>query len=333
MKRVHNMKITITYYDRTMCEEMVRNIQTKLDWLIPYVKGHKSLDFQTGHDPKQNRSWFSIYRGTGKIFQVVFRNKEFSYQADKAYKALGQELFTAPTEELFDHYLEKIESDNNFRKYYDGSNGIRKEGYYQTLIGRRYTFDYQEADDFIIIDKEFVLGFKDKQTKKAWNQEIVDYQKKKICSLRSSYKGRLPKEIKEEYGEFDFLGLNKDGDILIMELKQDDPSKTALSPIQIAYYYQQFGKLISEDEQLYVHIKKMIEQKIDMGLISKTFLYFLPERLSGKIIPCIIIGEDHHLSAKICDRYKFVRKEILPEMRTYTCAADGTIHISKKMDE
>ena len=50
------MEIITTYYDRIMCDELVQHITQELDWLIPFVKRHESLDFQTGHDPKQNRS-------------------------------------------------------------------------------------------------------------------------------------------------------------------------------------------------------------------------------------------------------------------------------------
>ena len=40
-----------------------------------------------------------------------------------------------------------------------------------------------------------------------------------------------------------------------MELKQNDPAKTALSPIQTSYYYLQFQKLAKEDDKLsLIHI-------------------------------------------------------------------------------
>ena len=80
------MEITTTYYDRTMCDELAQHITKNLDWLVPFVKRHESLDFQTGHDPKQNRSWFSVYRGTGRVFQILYRNGKFAeYTADEKY--------------------------------------------------------------------------------------------------------------------------------------------------------------------------------------------------------------------------------------------------------
>lgn len=147
-------------------------------------------------------------------------------------------FFRNPTPDQFDTYLAKIASTEKFKRYYNTD--VYNEGYYQTLIGRRYTFGIKDTDDFILFDKELVIGFKTKGIKDEWNKEIVDQQTLKIKQLRKTYNGELPENIKPEYGEFDFLGLNTNGDILIMELKQNDPTKTALSPIQTSYYYLQF---------------------------------------------------------------------------------------------
>ena len=68
---------------------------------------------------------------------------------------------------------------------------------------------------------------------------LLEGSEQKIKEFKRLYNGKqpLPQEINNEYGEFDFLALNKEGDILIMELKQNNPSKTALSPIQVYFYY------------------------------------------------------------------------------------------------
>jgi hypothetical protein len=328
------MKNADTYYDRKMCSEIVNHINLKLSWLIQYVKDHPSLDFQTGHDPKMNRSWFSIYRGTGRVFTIeAINNKIKPYFAADAYVKLMPELFEEPSPELFDKYLSIIESEPKFDRYYKGSKGIPKEGYFQGLIGRRYTFNLTDDDDFVIIDKEFVIGFKDEATKKDWNEDkIIPDQIEKIKEFRDQYKGKLPKEIKASYGEFDFLALNKNGDILIMELKQDDPQKTALAPIQTNYYYRQFEKLMKEDSLLSNKINYMIAQKIELGIISDCFKNNLPVQLSGRIIPCVIVGEEEHLSDTICERYKFARNLFLPAMLAYTCEDNGTLVKSKKLE-
>ena len=212
------------------------------------------------------------------------------------------DFFRNPTPDQFDTYLAKIASTEKFKRYYEDTKGVRNEGFYQTLIGRRYTFEVKDTDDFILFDKELVIGFKTKGIKDEWNKEIVDQQTLKIEQLRKTYNGTLPEKIKPEYGEFDFLGLNTNGDILIMELKQNDPAKTALSPIQTSYYYLQFQKLAREDDKLYQRI------------------------------PCVIVGEDSNLSKTICERYRFIRDLFLPEMKAYTCTPkEGTLVTSENL--
>lgn len=316
-----------TYYDRTMSDEIVKDIN-EYDWLIPYVKKKKSLDFQTGHDPKTGRSWFSVYRGTSRVLTLRGSDKgPFSWEAAGAYKDIAPaNLFKKPTKELFKEYLSKIRKESKFYRYYEApGKKEKKEGYYQNLIGRRYTFEGKESDDFIIIDKEFVLGFKDDATKAKWNGQIVSDLKKEIEQFRQGYKGELPKQIKNEYGEFDFLALNKKGDILIMELKQNDPSKTALSPIQVCFYYRQLGKFLKSNlGDVYKSIKSMVKQKQKLGLIHSNFTF--PNKLSGNIVPCVIVGEESKLSDEMCTRFSLAKKTFLPWMKAYSCVEDGTLY-------
>lgn len=222
LEMVNNYTIKTTYYDRKMDEKLLTQINERFPWIISYVKSHNCLDFQTGNDPKTNRSWFSIYRGTGRILTFRSHSGKVNEICDvaEAYKELMQpDFFRNPTPDQFDTYLAKIASTEKFKRYYKDTK-VCNEGYYQTLIGRRYTFEVKDTDDFILFDKELVIGFKTKDIKDEWNKEIVDQQTLKIEQLRKTYNGTLPEEIKPEYGEFDFLGLNTNGDILIMELKQ-----------------------------------------------------------------------------------------------------------------
>lgn len=323
-----NSSNEMTYYDRKMKCDFVEKLTKDYPWLISFVKEHDCLDFQTGYNPKTKRSWLSIYRGTGRILTFISSKKGISCDAAKKYKELYLDFFGMPTKEKFEEYLDEIKKQDFFKRYYNDEENNRNEGYFQNLVGRRYTFQIIEKDNFIIIDKEFVLGFENDIIKEKWNENIIKDVEQKIKEFRSQYKGRLPKDIKKEYGEFDFLALNSNGDILIMELKQNDPSKTALSPIQVYFYYKQFKKLLEEDQELYKKIKDMVEQKRNIGIISPIFdekNKKFPDKLSGKIVPCVIIGENKRLSNEIRERYEFAKKIFLPELETYICEEDGSL--------
>lgn len=325
-------EIITTYYDRKMDDAFVESILKDYPWLIEFVKKTPELDFQTGHDPKQGRSWFSVYRGTSRV--LTFKTagaKKYKREAASTYMKIAPKgFFESPTEDGFVEYLDEIKKTDKLARYYESVKG-KKEGYYQNLIGRRYTFNTMLEDDFIVIDKEMVVGFKNDLTKTEWNKEIIAQQetlKKKL----TSYKGKLPQNISPKYGEFDFLAMKWNGDIIIMELKQGDPSKTALSPIQVRFYNEQFHKLQNELMELSDNIMKMIQQKVELGIINIPEGKSLPQKLSGKIETCVIVGEEAGLSNTICNRFRFVRKLFLPEMKAYTCKSDGTLIVSKKLE-
>lgn len=321
------------YYNRTMSpkiEALLQEENGKYHWMIDYVKKHRELDFQTGSNNVD--SWFSIYRGTGRVLTI---SKSGKVTADAEYVKLCPELYENPSPILFDKLLGVLRYSDKFKRYYaDAENGSRKEGYYQTLIARRYTFNVESTDDFIIIDKELVIGFKDKKSEEEWNAPISSEIREDISKLRSRLnKTRLPSVIKDSYGEFDFLGLNWAGDIIIMELKQNDPTKTYLSPVQVSFYHKQFAKLIDELPGLYKDIIAMINQKVKLGLITIPQGRELPSRLSGRIKEYLIVGEDKPLSKEICRRYKEFRHFLLPELEAYTCDEYGSLLRSKKLDD
>lgn len=314
-----------TYYDRTMDDSFISKVLSDYPWLINFVKKTPELDFQTGHDPKQGRSWFSVYRGTGRVLTFASHRNGYKIAAADAYKKIAPtDFFERPTEKSFVEYLSNIKKTPNLKRYYESDKG-KREGFYQNLIGRRYTFGTKDEDEFIIIDKEMVVGFKDEATKTAWNKDIIANQEALIDKLRNEYNGRLPEKIPSKYGEFDFLAMTWDGDIIIMELKQDDPQKTSLSPIQVRFYDEQFHKLLKENKDISDNIMKMVQQKVDMGIINVPKGRSLPQKLSGKIHTCVIVGEEKGLSRTICDRFRVVRKIFLPDMKAYTSKSDGTL--------
>lgn len=319
------------YYNRVLSDRMIDTIRDpKYFWIIDYVKQHPELDFQTGSNAKG--TWFSVYRGTGRVLSIL-PNRSLS--AADAYKNILPEFYTEDniTPDNFDKLLYKISINGKLGRYYINDKGVKKEGYYQGLIGRRYTIGNMNKDNdkFIIIDKEFVIGFNNKTDKSSWNEPIENEISELINAVRTECCDEtLPQNIACSYGEFDFLGLTWDGDIIIMELKQDDPVKTYLSPLQIAYYNKQLNKLKDElKEKLYQIIKKMIEQKKDLGILN--IPKALPDKFSGRILNYLIVGEEDRLSTTVCNRFKKIRDIVGLEIEVFTCDQDGQLKPSEKL--
>lgn len=316
------------YYDRTMSPRVIDWIQSKYRWVIDYVKKHPELDFQTGRN--NNSSWFSVYRGTSRVLSIKPSGKA---EAAQKYMDLCPEFYKSPSPELFDELLKKVNNDPSFDRYYATKDySHKKEGFFQTLIGRRYTFEGRDNDDFIIVDKEMVIGFENTSIKDAWNQPIKDGVAQLIQKARIALgKTKLPRDIHDSYGEFDFLALNWKGDIIIMELKQDDSEKTYLSPFQICYYKKQFEKLLGELPGLNEGIKKMIEEKRQNGILNIPANRMIPPELSGKVKYYLIVGEENKLSDEICRRFHVIKSIALPELEAFTCDKEGTLIPSNKL--
>lgn len=329
-----NTYLNDVYYNRVMSEEFEKIIIEKYQWLITYVKNDKELDFQTGYDQKQNKSWFSIYRGTSRILQIIYsgNSKKIKIEAANAYKELDTTIFKDQhvDEKTLAEYLKAIRENPRFERYYIDSKGDKKEGYYQTLISRRYTFENTIDDDFIIFDKETVLGFIDEDTKKEWHKDLLTIQENHIKEFRKASNDKLPKVIKAEFGEIDFMGLTWDGVLIIIELKEDIGN--GLSPIQTAFYKLELFKLLlleHREEQLFDVIKAMILQKRKMGLIKKMpRAKALPGLITG-VRSYIVIGNDEKVTEPIKKRFALANK-VFGGNAVFTCAPDGTLIPSEK---
>ena len=201
------------YYERSMKIDLEKSILKNYEWLIDEVIKRPELDFQTGSNISD--SWFSVYRGTGRILTINTSGKIF---ADPKYIGLCSDFYKKPDRKGLNILLSKINNDSSLGRYYIDAKGRKKEGYYQNLISRRYSLFCQAEDDFIIIDKEFVLGYCDDNIKNVITKPVKDKYDEIIHSLSQKY--AYCKNIKQPGTECDFVGLTRSGDILLLELKR-----------------------------------------------------------------------------------------------------------------
>lgn len=309
----HMEKKQEIYYDREMTASIESLLRGKFSWFIPYVREHKELDFQTG------KNWFSIYKGTGRILTL---KPNGTISAASKYKELNPEFYEFPTKEGLDTLLEKIKKTETLSRYYIGTDGKKREGYYQTLIARRYTLSCKPDDEFIIIDKEFVIGYKDNETKGEW---LFDPKKWVESKIKSAKEAGIPGKIKNPGTECDFVGITKEGDLLLMELKRyEDSSSIYRSPLQIGYYDELTHNLMEKyKEEMTTSVIKMLHQKIKLRLIDPAW-GTLPCKLSGKIRLAVVVGGEASKVAK--ERFSKMKQVVGKEIAYYTCnETNGTL--------
>ena len=349
------------YYRRYLPKDAEKYILENFRWLIEFVKKTPELDFQiTFNCDKTERgeaelengnSRFSLYRGTSRIISFEFPNNgKPKISAAESYIAncSPSDNFFSPeglSLKNINAYLENINTfidEKGYKKYgryYINEEG-RVEGFFQNLLNRRYTLFPKGDDDFIIFDREFEFGFssgiqEDVQNKEA-SKCITELRNKAINDnvlFNKTYTD------KSGFDEIDGIGINKNGDIIILEVKHPrNDEGIAYGPMQVRYYIEQLKKAINDkyfNAEFFDSITKIVEQKQRLGILSLPAKWTMPKRLSGKIIPYLIVGsmdDQPFLSKPMKKRFDGVRKHFNDDkfpLQVKVCANaseyDGTL--------
>jgi hypothetical protein len=307
-------------YNRVMNDRIVKLLECEYRWLVDFVKQRKDLDFQTGSD------WFSIYRGTARIFKVTSSGRISAHQK---YMQMEPDLYKKPSERLFISLIDKIKNyvclegknsgKNTLKRYYDNE----REGFYQNNISRRYGLCGKGDDVLIIIDKEAVVAFEKEDIKNNILEPLKNHYRKIAKEILEKEELRFPSKLDEtSFGnECDFIALTKKGELILMELKDGkDTQKIYLSPFQISMYCDIFNHCDKEsDDKFRETILKMVKQKQGMGLLNP--LWTTPNKIT-KILAALVVGGDYSKAAS--EKYNIVRQYINKyDIITYTTHGDS----------
>lgn len=321
------------YYNRTLSNEFSKLIEAdgELRWLFNYVKGRCDLDFLIGKSDKNQ--WISIYRGLSRILTIkpVSNNSsKIKIEAADAYKKIVPDIYGIKDlpysfKDELDKLISIVEHDEKFDRYYKN----KKEGFYQNELSRRYGILGKSDDDFVIVDKEAVIGYTDTAEKNEIYGEIRQGYKEFQKSISSHDAKRYGKGLdKKSIGnELDFLALDKEGNILLIEYKHGtNTSGIYLSPLQIGMYYDLFNGF--SKDTLHTAIEDMLKQKQSIGLINPDWK--MPN--IKDIIPVLIVS-DYNYNSSSKEKYhrilEFVRErkgsDFLQKIRTYNYTPKGEL--------
>lgn len=320
------------YYNRTLSESFSSLIENKgpLRWLFDYVKTKDDLDFLIGK--REGQEWVSIYRGLTKILTVHLRHDGgITNNAAARYKKMcpklyGRKSVTDNFQGDIERVRDKIQNAKALARYYD----CKKEGYFQNSFSRRFGICGTAADDFVIIDKEAVIGYTDKDMKdKSFGPIQGKYKdlQKAVSRLNAKLYGKNLNK-KAIGNELDFLALDKAGNILLIEFKHGtNTSGIYLSPLQIGLYYEVFTKFQKEKRnELDEAVFAMLTQKQKIGLINPE--WNRPDA-TGDIIPILIISKynpDSSSKTRYVEILDFIRKKrgpaFLQTIKTYSYSVE-----------
>lgn len=315
------------YYNRTISERLEKLLCAggELRWLFDFVKKHQDLDFLIGKN--DSGEWISVYRGLSRILSVTQYAEQTHIKIDAAekFKALepgiyGRRKTPSDFSEQLESLISKIRSDNGFARYYEN----RKEGFFQNELSRKFGINGTKNDAFVVLDKEAVIGYANEAEKTKIYSVLRQPYKflQKAISDKDKVRYGAALEEKPIGNELDFLALDRNGNILLIEYKHGGGGNTAgifRSPLQIGLYYDLFTELNRDDFNKAVY--EMLDQKQRIGLIHPE--WEKPEKLA-EIIPVLIISEFNYKSSakeKFNEILKFVREktghEFLHNLKTY----------------
>lgn len=313
LKKPQNKEETM-YYNRTISNSFAELIEKngKLSWLFDFVKSKDDLDFLIGKN--NSKEWISIYRGLSRVLTITKTKETDTIILDgaKAFKNISPKLYgKKSTSEIFEKELENlvnlVSKNIIFDRYYKN----KKEGFYQNILSRKYGICGNKNDDFVIIDKEAVVGYSNQKEKDVEFNKIQPKYKQLQKDISLNNSKRYGKEIdKKAVGnELDFLALDKNGNILLIEYKHGtNTSGIYLSPIQIGMYYDIFTNIPRKD--LEKAMLEMLIQKQQIGLINPNWV--IPEKIKN-IIPVLIISEYNYRSSakqKFDEIFAFAKKQL-----------------------
>ncbi len=286
------------YYNRTLSNSFSKLLEKdgKLRWLFNFVKKQPEIDFLIGKN--NSKEWISIYRGLSRVL-TISKTKEINIiklDGAEAYKTIlpklyGKRLTSIIFEKELDQILLAVSKNEKFDKYYQN----KKEGYYQNILSREFGICGNADDNFVIIDKEAVIGYLNQKEKDTEFNKIQPKYKRlqKDISVKNNKRYGKNIEKKPVGNELDFLALDKNGNILLIEYKHGtNTSGIYLSPIQIGMYYDIFTNFPKSDLEKTVF--EMLIQKQKIGLICQNWV--IPHKIKD-IIPVLIISEYNYKSS------------------------------------
>jgi len=279
------------YYNRKLSDSFSSLLESngELRWLFHLVQKRPELDFLIGKNA--SREWISIYRGLSRVLTILNTRKPgmIKLDGDDAYKKISMGLYgLRKTSEDFSAELTKlisaVSNDSKFDRYYNN----KKEGYFQTELSRQFGICRKPDDDFVVIDKEAVIGYENKDEKEEVYGNIRKSYKilQRDISLKDEKRYGRELDKKAIGNELDFLALDKQGNLLLIEYKHgSNTSGIYLSPLQIGMYFDLFNQL--PRAELEKSVFEMLEQKKRIGLINPK--WNAPD-IKG-IVPVLIISE------------------------------------------
>ncbi|MEO5350387.1 MAG: hypothetical protein H7836_12165 [Magnetococcus sp. YQC-3] len=167
-------------------------------------------------------------------------------------------------------YLNSVRGNPYFDRYY----GNGKEGYWQNRLCLRYGMDWTPDDEWLVVDRESVIGFDNEEAKQVFDRQVMQGKEAYSSSIQEDVmRANVWCRPQHMGDEADLLAIGPNRELVCIELKHGSSSEIYWAPIQAALYRDRFEKArtaIGKD------IRRLVAQKIALGLLPEQARTRLP---------------------------------------------------------
>lgn len=273
-----------------------------------------------------------LYHGTTRL--LVGRIQESGgivFRAADAYSswcgAAAKRLLTAwprPVSATIDAYVEEYLKLACLAVQVHQPHHFAKEGLWQNRLSLMWGRDWAQADHFLLLDREFTLGFDNKDARNKYfaglNAPYIaahDVLCKGIGAGWARRSGAAPREL-------DFLALGPDGALTCVELKHgSNAGGIYWGPLQVGQYRDALQAALP---QIGNSISALIEQKIEVGLLPKEARSRLERIYCDRVAAALVITEPPPSHSKVWHRLRAVQAQLGPahQVDVFTVEDGGT---------
>jgi len=171
----------------------------------------------------------------------------------------------------------------------------RQEGYWQNRLCVRYGRRWTRADEWLVMDRECVVGFNHAKERETFYSGIkMPYQRVKD-QLQKADTAQWGRPDGKAFGdELDLLAINRSGDLVAIELKHGSNSSGIYwGPLQVGVYQDAFFKVLGS---IRGQVRGLVAQKIALGLLPADAGSLLEASLLTRVEPILAVAEPNDRS-------------------------------------
>jgi hypothetical protein len=188
------------------------------------------------------------------------------------------------------------------------------EGFWSSKLSIDFGRKWSSENDWLIFDREAVLGFDNKQNKANFYRTIQSQISQISNELKNNEPIRWGRNLKTFGDELDLLALGKNNQLVCIELKHGSYANgIGWSPLQASIYRSAFREGLGAISGSLI---KLIRQKVDLGLLPSAVLDRVPSRIDK--VEGIVLVSEPNFNSNCWENARMVNSRLTEPVEIYT---------------